>query len=213
LEAQKELSSLIAEFPCQIYDPQMHGMDNGPYSNEGFLRGWNAGNRFGVQAILSQSKSKIWSLPKERLRETWQWNYDIPVRCATHGERQFIPRIVYFGISDVAQTVVVWGDGMPVLLPKVDFVLMGRSENGPPSFSLTSWETVTDLLRGVGIQEESYGFNLNYVKTPIAIQSFVKSMVPTEKSNLTRISADNIFDDDLIIDIPNVNHTSSDPVP
>ncbi|MCJ2052207.1 hypothetical protein [Methylobacterium sp. J-070] len=203
LEAQQELSSIVAALPCKIHDPQMHGMENGPYTNEGFLRGWNFGNRFAVQAILSQSKHKIWSLPTARLHETWRWNYELPARSAQYGERQFLPRIMYFGISHAAQTVIVWGDGLPAFLPKVDFVLMGRSENETPSFSLTAWKTLTDLLQSIGYREEISGFNLDYSITPDAILSFIKNMTPTEKSALTRIPADDIFDEELIRDIPN----------
>src|SRR6266481_5706311 len=42
VEAEMELSALVARFAPSIEDPQMHGMGQGPYAGEGFLRGWNA---------------------------------------------------------------------------------------------------------------------------------------------------------------------------
>src|SRR5579871_5900924 len=53
LEAEIEISALLSQFPSEIHDPQMNGMGDGPYTREGFLRGWNQGNAFGVRAILS----------------------------------------------------------------------------------------------------------------------------------------------------------------
>ena len=56
LEAAPEVAAFISAFNLNIHDPQTDGMGDGPFSVEGFLRGWNAGNRFGYRAVLSQDE-------------------------------------------------------------------------------------------------------------------------------------------------------------
>src|SRR5262245_29767647 len=55
LEAELELSTLVKQFDLLVSDAQIDGMNEGEYSADGFLRGWNTGNEFGYQSILSQS--------------------------------------------------------------------------------------------------------------------------------------------------------------
>ena len=47
LEAELEVAAFLARFPSRIDDPQRMG--DGPYSREGFLEGWDYGNRCCVQ--------------------------------------------------------------------------------------------------------------------------------------------------------------------
>src|SRR5262245_51012028 len=53
LEAEPVLTALVKDLDLAISDPQNEGMGDGEYTPEGFLRGWNAGNRFGHQTYLS----------------------------------------------------------------------------------------------------------------------------------------------------------------
>ena len=48
LEAEPEVQSIVNHFGFRVFDPQTHGMDDGPYSSDGFFAGWNHGNRFGL---------------------------------------------------------------------------------------------------------------------------------------------------------------------
>src|SRR5262249_13577013 len=45
LEAAEVLGRFVERFDLTVDDPQSEGMGQGEYSREGFLRGWNAGNR------------------------------------------------------------------------------------------------------------------------------------------------------------------------
>ncbi len=47
LEAAPEVEAFVWAFNLTIDDPQIEGMSDGPFSVDGLLRGWNAGNRFG----------------------------------------------------------------------------------------------------------------------------------------------------------------------
>jgi hypothetical protein len=78
LEAEPELAAFLQAFDSQIHDPQNEGMGDGPYSREGFLRAWNAGNRFGFRAIGHQDAKPPppWGVDPLRLEAVWKWNYD-----------------------------------------------------------------------------------------------------------------------------------------
>ncbi len=57
LEAEPELTAFVERFGLTVSDPQSDGMGDGAYSCEGFLRGYNAGNRFAHQAMLSMNET------------------------------------------------------------------------------------------------------------------------------------------------------------
>lgn len=199
LESEIEIAELLKRFPCQIHDPQMNGMGDGPYSREGFLRSWNAGNEFGTGAILSQSaRETIWSLPSSELHRAWHWNYTQPLRQAACGNGQFVPQILYMNIAGHARTVAVWGDGLPTLLPPVDFVLVARPGPRGNEFGFVSWEQLTQLLTTIGYQCGPEGFNLNYLARPKAVVDFVENIMTADISELSRLSPDHVLDEELV---------------
>lgn len=198
LEAEIEITSLLQHFPCQIQDPQMNGMGDGPYSKEGFLRGWNAGNEFGVDAILSQSSDPILHLPSAQLHSAWRWNYGQPVRQAKCGDKQFVPQMLYMLIAGRVRTIAVWGDALPAVLPVVDFVLLARQEGANSVFGLASWEEVEKLLTANGYQNGPDGFNLDYAIPPTPIADFVHGFAPVDRSELVKLSPDRVLDQELV---------------
>jgi hypothetical protein len=114
-EAEIELSAFVAAFQPRIHDPQIRGMGEGPYSGEGFLNGWNFGNVFSIRRGLSDSPGhNIPSVPADRFRAAWAWNYRLAERQRRNPDC-FVPTIRFFCIDRPANTVVAWGDGMPVL--------------------------------------------------------------------------------------------------
>ncbi|MGG6898167.1 hypothetical protein [Rhizobium sp. BR 315] len=199
LEAEIEIAELLKRFPCQIYDPQMNGMGDGPYSGEGFLRGWNGGNEFGMTAVLSQSDAPIWCLPASQLHKAWQWNYSQPIRQASCGDKQFVPQVLYMNVAGYAHTVAVWGDGLPSILPEVDFVLVARpGPDGKGVFGFVPWAQVTELLTAIGYQTGPDGFNLDYETPPKPVIDFVSLVAPVDPSEIVRLSPDRVLDGELV---------------
>lgn len=77
LEAAPEVAAFITAFDLSIEDPQSDGMGDGPFSIKGFLQGWNAGNRFGYRAVLSQgdqNENRVY--PTADLERIWRWNFN-----------------------------------------------------------------------------------------------------------------------------------------
>src|SRR5262249_47502018 len=79
LEAQGPLARLVKSFNLVVSDPQAEGMGDGEFTPEGFLRGWNAGNRFAFQALLQMKDEtplhSMFTVPTELNRQIWEWNY------------------------------------------------------------------------------------------------------------------------------------------
>lgn len=80
LEAEPVVRRLVDRFGLRVSDPQSEGMGKGPYSSEGFLRGWNAGNRFAARAFSQlQATEEVvplhHTLPTAVNRAVWGWTY------------------------------------------------------------------------------------------------------------------------------------------
>ena len=175
-------------------------MGEGPYSPEGFLRVWNAGNAFGIGAILSQrGDDPVWSLPSVQLHKAWHWNYTLAVRRARLGDAQYLPPIMYFGIAGQARTLAVWGEGMPAFLPRVDFVFIGRPQGDEKVFGLASRQQLTEILNSAGYQSGEDGFDLNYASVPQSIADFVAGIPEVDRSSLTWLTPDKVLDEELVV--------------
>jgi hypothetical protein len=130
LEAAQEISHVIDHFGFSIQDPQSQGMGDGPFSRDGFLSAWNHGNEFGYSAILrgNNSPEHVWTLPGERIEAIWLWNFHRADVQASIGEDRFVPRIFFMIVNRRVVSVAVWPDAISELIPKVDFLYVGRDE-------------------------------------------------------------------------------------
>jgi hypothetical protein len=153
---------------------------------------------FGARAGLSDNPGgSIASMPADRLRAAWAWNY----RLAEHRRRNpdcFVPTIRFFRIDRPANTVVAWGDGMPVLLPKIDYVLVGRSVSGEPRFGLASWSEVAEIIERAGFGITNDPLKLAYLTTPPPIANWVARIPMIDIDALERLRPDQILDDEII---------------
>jgi hypothetical protein len=186
IEAEVELSALMAAFRPRIHDPQMYGMGEGPYSGEGFLSGWNFGNVFSAR----QGADDIATMPARDLRAAWEWNY----HRAEHDRRNpscFVPAIMFFRIEGHPGRVVVWAQGMPALLPQVDHVLVGRLVSGEKRFGLATWSEVVEVAKRAG-------FDTTQNPPPPSIANWVANIPLIELDALERLSVERILDNELI---------------
>jgi hypothetical protein len=131
LEAEPEVKAFVEHFDLDIQDPQQEGMGQGPYSSEGFLRGWNFGNQFGHSVLLnkiSPGQPAPWALSREKIEKVWFWNMGIRSLYARMATDVYIPRIIYIERNGTLFTAVIWPDGMPAIMPEVDCVLVIRDK-------------------------------------------------------------------------------------
>jgi hypothetical protein len=138
LEAEPELTRFVDFFELSVDDPQGEGMGKGRYTPEGFLTGWNHGNRFAYRACLSIPEAKTerhFTLPALKNQALWRFNraYD---SLYEHLEDSigdlppcFVPTAMLLGLpSGKVATAVVWTLDMPLVLPEVDLILSKRDE-------------------------------------------------------------------------------------
>ena len=136
LEAADEVTAFVDELKPSISDPQSEGMGDGPYSRDGFLRGWNAGNRFGHQSILAHhgEGQTFHVMPGARLQALWRWNYQRERTTDYIGTLEmlpcFVPKIMLAVTGGKLRTIVIWDATIPILLPDVDSILVPRA-SGP----------------------------------------------------------------------------------
>jgi hypothetical protein len=121
LEAEPEVSALLKAFDSQIEDPQEDGMGVGPYSAEGFLRGWNAGNRFGFRAMGAQGHPPPpWPADPAVIEGVWRWNFGRAALQNVAGGQVFVPRINWFlpDGSEAPVAACAWTERVPSLIPE-----------------------------------------------------------------------------------------------
>lgn len=124
LEAEPEVAAFVENFGLEVDDTQIHGMGQGPYSSEGFLRGWSAGNLFGIRAILSrEGASDVDVLPTREIERCWRWNFRRDFLQRELGEDFFVPKIAFLRWECEVRTCVVWPDSMAIALPPVDLLV------------------------------------------------------------------------------------------
>lgn len=134
LEAEPEVSAFIEAFGCAISDPQMDGMGDGPYSPEGFLKGWNAGNRFAYSSIGAQHGFEDRLLVGDAMIEAvWRWNR---LRAETANELPnfFVPRLNWARLREDGAPVAaaIWGEGVAIAIPEAaTHVILARQPRAP----------------------------------------------------------------------------------
>ena len=143
LEAAIELEAFGKAFGLNVVDPQNEGMgEDVPFTREGFLRGWNAGNRFGYSAILGDRTEPVFTWPAKKVREVWEWNYARPTEEQQEKAGAFVPGI--FGVvrGKEAWSVAIWPPQCPILIPAVDAVLVPLAQEGKESqkLGLVEWK-------------------------------------------------------------------------
>ncbi len=181
LEAAHELTAFVHHFDCSILDPQQNGMKEGPYSVDGFLRGWNTGNQSGVQSLMSnRQRPTNYVCTTMELERVWNWNYRRKERQEGFGVELFVPKIMFMKGDQRAKTAVIWPDGCPIALPKVDVVIMVRDELSSQPYAVQSreitlvdWSLVQPQVEAYADSSEGY-YHLCYADVPQSLANFIR---------------------------------------
>jgi hypothetical protein len=205
-EARPEVQSFVERFTLVVEDPQVSGMGEGLFSAEGFLRGWEAGNRMACRAV-SDGEEPTPSLPYDVLESTWRWNRHRATLQSDVGEAVFVPRILFVRDGDAVLTASIWTDAIPVSLPKTDAVILHRDELAPRKWlrrisgtSLVRW---SDLAAFVATYERRRDPHehclLHYVERPEDIVDLFRNAELS--SGLDVVSNDRVLDQEVLASI------------
>jgi hypothetical protein len=207
MEAEPELAAFVKQFNLTVSDPQNSGMGDGQYSAEGFLRGWNAGNAFAYLAMLTQdSASQVYTLPAARIEAAWRWNFNRLMRQDEMADSGFVPGIFFFDVGGDLLTAVIWGDGIPILLPQVDLVLVPRKRLSPQQWYpsrqndlvMFTWPELEPLVRQFPHAWYEIGsYQLFYHSTPPDIEQLIRRKQPP-KEMPKGMPFDQVLDRELI---------------
>ena len=209
LEAEPEVSAFVQHFGCTIHDPQMEGMENGPYSAAAFKAAWNHSNEFGYRAFLNSADRPqvIHTRPTDELENIWQWNFNREKRSEQKGEDIFIPRIMFATIAGAPRPVCVWPDAISTLIPAVDYLWIPRKELGPKKFfgGTTEDLCIIRLSDALPVIQEYHvsgyefdAYELPSINTPPATKNFVRKLKPYSGENPTGVSCDQVLNRELV---------------
>lgn len=188
LEAEPEVAALVQAFGLPLHDPQIGGMGSGPYSREGFLQGWNAGNEVGYQSVLTAhgKGAAEHTLPTAVIESCWAWNRARASQQARFRESLFVPKIMFLVVDGGVRRVVAWPDAIPVTLPEVDYYIIGRKEFAPRRFifakqdmALASRDQVEAVVGKYRRLDGPIPYRLlHYDRQPAALVDWVRSLSP-----------------------------------
>jgi hypothetical protein len=164
LEAEPEVASFIAAFGLEVDDPQADGMGQGPYSREGFLRGWNAGNRYGV-SVTKTHGGPATSLPEATNTGIWRWNQMRESYLDFVGSLEmlptFVPTVMLLAAEGEPTRViraVVWGQAMAFMLPEVDRIIVPQEDK---SMRWIPYADIAPLLDSMPQRPAEFAFEVD----------------------------------------------------
>lgn len=204
LEAAPEVGAFIAAFNLTIDDPQTDGMGEGPFSVDGFIRGWNAGNRFGYRAILSRDDRPATQVyPTSELERIWRWNLNRAALQNRMGEALFVPKFMFFKGGTQARSAVVWPDACPIFMPKADIVIVLRDELSSSTdreVTVVEWPEIQSVVKVFPVDEEHGHFRLDYEATPASVVRFIRALPIVPQEPDSGLAYDSVLNAELVLE-------------
>ncbi len=141
--------------------------------------------------------------------EVWAIDFGIKVFCEARPQRfirsgDWVEGEIWIGVE--LHTVVVWGDGIPELIPEVDMLLIIRDELAPVLANgvhqkdkcLVLQNSVNEIL--APLSEDGYVLRVRkptYNVAPDAVQKFIRSL-PQTTDHIAGVAMDSILDGELV---------------
>jgi hypothetical protein len=206
LEAEPEVTALVRNFDLIAFDPQDHGIQGEEYDRTALIAGWNHGNEFAYSAILGDpgKRRTLFSLPSEELTRIWAWNKNVKTMQTFVGDSKFVPRIFFVQTGQDVTTAIVWGDGIPIVIPQVDYLIVARKELAPRPLpndaadeTLLAWNDAHSFFQTVDVKRLGEAIVLDYDQPPAHVMNFVRSL-PSQDSELKGIHPACVLDRELV---------------
>jgi hypothetical protein len=208
LEAEPYIAALIETFALDIQDPQ-GGMGDGPYSAEGFLRGWNTGNKFAHRSFARTAGNvRPMTLPAARNAAIWRWNYvkdligEALMDLAGEVPPCFSPTVMMIVPNgEVAvKTCVIWDLDMAVMIPEVDLVVSGTDDGlvaAPRGDVIALLARHSQWTPERRIDQRPIGMTVDlFDQTPAHVQAQLRQLMrPLEAA---RIATEHVLDEELV---------------
>jgi hypothetical protein len=202
LEAALEVADFVEHFGCTVLEEDTEAA--GPYSADRFIERWNHGNEFAYREVIRDSpelREGLLTLSTAQLHRIWRWNYTVDAKREAQVEDTYVPKILLALVDGKLSTMAVWPDAISSMLPKVDYLVVGREKFLPPGLTedegqvLLPWHAATDILDRYGTPSPEEAITLGYIDQPDDVADFVRSLTPgTEEIN----GAGTVFDREIV---------------
>ncbi len=206
LEAELEVSAFVRHFDLMVFDPQVDGMvGEGEYQSDLLIKGWNSGNLLAFSAFLKEPEGArgLAIYPSAALTDIWRWNLARSERQARAGEDKFVPRVGFFRIEGMAKSFALWPDGIPTIIPSVDYLLVARKQLCSASGTaidqaLLTWRQALPVLDRHSTIAADNSFLPNYDREPPdELVSFLRSL-PAHVGEPEFLQNDQVLDMELV---------------
>lgn len=207
LEAAAEVEAFVEQFSLRVEDPQVDGMEDGQFTREGFLRGWNQGNRVAYRACVGENVAPqdVLVRPTEELEKIWQWNQARRGIQEAVGDDIFVPRILWILYQERLHSAVVWTDGIPALIPDVESVVVVREQLAPrrwlirrPDTCVVAAEQLAGILPPLDAGDYPLAVrSLDYQSAPQHVTQFIQSL-PAPRDALEPVPHDSVLNQELL---------------
>lgn len=204
LEAEPEVREFVRNCSMLVLDPQADDTAAREYDPQGFVDTWQYGNVSGYQVVV-QEDIKVHTLPATTLQRIWKWNYGRNQLQAAHGENVFVPKIMVFDHLGQTVTGVAWADAIPIVIPRVDLLIMVRERLAPRKWfvrpkdaavvQLEEFETL--LSRHVSVSTDE-PHCITYLQPAWEIEQAIKKLPRTDLKKLVALPFDNVLDRELL---------------
>jgi hypothetical protein len=212
LEAEPELEEFIRNFSLVVSDPSMHGSSYVEFNELDFYRGWNTGNEvFYRKMLLSNPKQKLYSWPVQEMEKIWRWDFHVNDMQSELGQQIFVPKVLFIDYQNRFNTAVVWTDGMPITLPRVEkAILYRRGFTGgvhigkKEDIAIANIADIEPLLKDYPKTTEHLEYyTIIYKDPPKEIKHFIQAQKTVKNEELVFVPFSDLHDRELIDKIQN----------
>ncbi|MES0871586.1 hypothetical protein [Pseudovibrio sp. SCP19] len=147
-EAALELLALSQSLPVQFYDLQQDSIYDKFINAEQLTAPYAKHAQSALSAMIESSPEmpKPQVRPKQLLDSIWEWNFNRDALTASLSEDLFVPKIDFFRFDGELKTGIVWGDGIPMLCPRADIVIVYRKDTAPRTSWFKQKQAVIDVI-------------------------------------------------------------------
>ncbi|MBI5175452.1 MAG: hypothetical protein SFV17_00410 [Candidatus Obscuribacter sp.] len=200
-ESEIELSACVKHFAAVVQDPQYSEEASMEYDAEVFISNWKQSNELVIRQFLAKAEA-IDTMPTAVLESDWQWNKDCP-KLAKKFEGVHVAPVIYVRYQGQVRRAAIWTDGLPILIPYVDGVVVvrdvikKRTEESPeaePDSAYVPFKDISSLLkdcpRGQGPTQY---IEVSYKRPSRFIQDYLANKPAANKADLKILTVEQIL--------------------
>ncbi len=202
-EALYEVEAIINNMKLSMYDPQPEGVGGNGYDPEIMFESWICQNeeairQWAVESARNGDNDEPVVAPYDWFHKVWLWNYNKLQMQHKLGDNIYVPAIKLLTDGKIVKVGIIWPDGKPIAMPKVDLVIISRSTNDAKSSDhcVVSYDDIRCFVDKYTSYIEGDAYILSYDSTPDDILDFVESVKP--EKDFRFIDMDEILEEEIV---------------